>query len=107
MKQGHLFGDKNPAGWIAVEEYDSEKLADDSEDEKKLRSTERRALSKLCGWKMQSRSTAQARFRSSQERPLSGPFTLPFSLFVQSNSVFSPFVSSLSSQTSAAHRQVL
>ena len=21
-KQGHLFGDKNPAGWIAVEEYD-------------------------------------------------------------------------------------
>ena len=48
-KQGHLFGDKNPAGWIAVEEYDSEKLADDSEDEKKLRSTEWRALSKLCG----------------------------------------------------------
>ena len=88
-----------------MEEYDSEKLADDSEDEKKLRSTERRALSKLCGCKMQ--STAQARFRSSQERPLSGPFTLSFSPFVQSNSVFSPFVSNLSSQTSAAHRQVL
>ena len=48
-KQGHLFGDKNPAGWIPVEEYDSEKLADDSKDEKKLRSTERRALAKLCG----------------------------------------------------------
>ena len=46
---GHSFGDKSPAGWIAVEEYDSEKLADDSEDEKTLRSTERRALSKLCG----------------------------------------------------------
>ena len=48
-KQGHLFGDKSPAGWIAVEEYESEKLADDSEDEKKLRSTELSALSKLCG----------------------------------------------------------
>ena len=48
-KQGHLFGDKSPASWIAVEEYDSEKVAVDSEDEKKLRSTERRALSKLCG----------------------------------------------------------
>ena len=41
------FADKCPAGWTAVEEYESDELADDSEDEKKLRSAERRALSKL------------------------------------------------------------
>ena len=32
------FVDKSPAGWTAVEEYESDELADDSEDEKKLRS---------------------------------------------------------------------
>ena len=32
------FADKSPAGWTAVEEYKSDELADDSEDEKKLRS---------------------------------------------------------------------
>ena len=41
------FADKSPAGWTAVEEYESDELADDSEDEKKLRSAESRALSKL------------------------------------------------------------
>ena len=41
------FADKSPAGWAAVEEYESDELADDSEDEKKLRSAERRALSKI------------------------------------------------------------
>ena len=30
------FVDKSPAGWGAVEEYESDELADDSEDEKKL-----------------------------------------------------------------------
>ena len=38
------FADKSAAGWAAVEEYESDELADDSEDEKKLRSAERRAL---------------------------------------------------------------
>ena len=42
-----LFADKSPACWTAVEEYESDELADDSEDEKKLRSAERRALPKL------------------------------------------------------------
>ena len=41
------FADKSPAGWAAVLEYESDELADDSEDEKKLRSAEGRALSKL------------------------------------------------------------
>ena len=41
------FADKSPAGWTAVEEYESDELADDSEDEKKLRSAEKRALSKI------------------------------------------------------------
>ena len=38
---------KSPAGWAAVQEYESDELADDSDDEKKLRSAERRAVSKL------------------------------------------------------------
>ena len=41
------FADKSPTGWAAVEEYESDELADDSEDEKKLRSAKRRALSKI------------------------------------------------------------
>jgi len=32
------FADKSPAGWTAVEEYESDELSDDSEDKKKLRS---------------------------------------------------------------------
>ncbi|CAH3153993.1 unnamed protein product, partial [Porites lobata] len=53
------FADKSPAGWAAVEEYESDELADDSEDEKKLRSAERRALSKI-HLRKQSRSSATA-----------------------------------------------
>ena len=41
------FADKSPAGWAAVEEYESDELDEDSEDEKKLRAAERRALSKI------------------------------------------------------------
>ena len=37
-KKSTRFADKSPAGWSAVEEYESDELADDSEDEKKLRS---------------------------------------------------------------------
>ena len=42
-----FFADKSPAGWTAVEEYESDELADDSEDAKKFRSAERRALLKI------------------------------------------------------------
>lgn len=41
------FADKSPAGWTAVEEYESDELAEDSDDEKKLRSAEKRALTKI------------------------------------------------------------
>ena len=41
------FADKSSAGWTAVEEYESDELADDSEDEKKLRSAERRVIVKI------------------------------------------------------------
>ena len=34
------FAEKSPAGWVGMEEYESDELADDSEDEKKLRSAE-------------------------------------------------------------------
>ena len=54
------FADKSPPGWAAVEEYESDELADDSEDEKKSRSAERRALSKI-RLRKQSRSSGQTR----------------------------------------------
>ena len=38
--------DKSPGGWNTVAEYVSDELASDSEDEKKLRAAERRALAK-------------------------------------------------------------
>ena len=41
------FADKSPAGWAAAEEYESDELAENSEDEKKLRAAERRALTKI------------------------------------------------------------
>ena len=41
------FADKSTAGWTAIEEYESDELADDSEDEKILRSAQRRALDKI------------------------------------------------------------
>ena len=41
------FADKSPASWAAVEEYESDELAENSEDEKKLRAAERRALTKI------------------------------------------------------------
>ena len=54
------FADKSPAGWAAVEEYESHELAGDLEEEKKLRSAERRALSKI-RLRKQSRSSGQTR----------------------------------------------
>ena len=39
--------DKSPAGWRTVKEYESDDLASDSEDEKRLRSAENRAIKGL------------------------------------------------------------
>ena len=52
------FADKSPAGWTAVEEYESDELAEYSEDEKRLRSAERRALAKI---REKKRRTSSAR----------------------------------------------
>ena len=38
--------DKSPAGWGTVQEYESDSVASDSADEKKIRAAERRALQK-------------------------------------------------------------
>ena len=40
------FADKSPAGWAAVDEYLSDDLASDSDDDKKMKSAENRAISK-------------------------------------------------------------
>ena len=53
------FADKSPAGWYAVEEYESDELEDNSEDEKKLRSAERMALTKIRS-KKQNRNSSQS-----------------------------------------------
>ena len=76
------FADKSPAGWTAVEEYESDELADDSEDEKKLRSAEKRSLSKL---------RARKQNRSTSHLIPPGVIVLLVSLFVLSNSLNSPF----------------
>ena len=41
------FAEKSPAGWSAVDEYESDELAENSGDEKKLHSAERRAMSEM------------------------------------------------------------
>jgi len=55
------FADKSPAGWAAVEEYESDELAENSEDEKKLRGAERRALTNI---KQKSSKPRVSRFSS-------------------------------------------
>ena len=39
--------DKSPGDWKTVKEYESDSLASDSDDERKIRAAERRALSKM------------------------------------------------------------
>lgn len=55
-----------PAGWCAVEEYVSDDLPDNSEDNKKLRSAERGALTKIRS-KKQNRNFSQSRPKFSHE----------------------------------------
>ena len=66
------FADKSPSGWTAIEEYESDELADDSEDEKKLRSAERRALVKIREKKRKHASNSTATHPKLIEGPSTG-----------------------------------
>ncbi|CAC5420006.1 unnamed protein product [Mytilus coruscus] len=46
-KQAHKIADKSEGGWKTVQEYLSDDLASDSEDEKKIRAADTRAVKKL------------------------------------------------------------
>ena len=39
--------DKSPGGWLTVDEYDNEDYASDSDDQKKIRAAENRALRRI------------------------------------------------------------
>ena len=75
------FADKSPAAWTAVEEYESDELAEDSEDEKRLRSAERRALAKIREKKRRNSSVrpsyTSTRQPSSEASSVRSPNTLP------------------------------
>ena len=67
------FADKSPAGWTAVEEYESDELAEDSDDEKKLRSAEKRAMTKLNLKKQASKKPTKGGFRPPQLQRTQAP----------------------------------
>ena len=50
--------DKSPGGWGTVMEYESDSVASDSEDERKIRAAERRALQKQTKRKKSHQSTS-------------------------------------------------
>lgn len=60
------FADESPAGWCTVEEYVSDDLPDNSEDNKQLRSAERGALTKIRS-KKQNRNFSQSRTKFSHK----------------------------------------
>ena len=68
------FVDKSPANWTAVEEYESDELADDSEDEKKLCSAERRALVKIRE-KKHKHASNRSNTTATHPKPSEGPST--------------------------------
>jgi len=49
--------DKSPGGWATVAEYESDSLASDTEDEKKMKAAEKRAMSKMKSKKKSASST--------------------------------------------------
>ena len=59
--------DRSPAGWATVEEYLSDELASDSDDEKRIKSAEIKAMSKKKA-KASTKSFYQPRFN--QTRPM-------------------------------------
>ena len=85
------FADKSPAGWTAVDEYQSDDLADDSEDEKKLRAAERRALAKIKLDKQSKKSSITKREVHPQRAPFEPPYTPPLQPFRGYHSFRPPF----------------
>ena len=76
-RQKHiLLADKSEYGWSTVEEYKQHDLADDSEDEKRIYSTERRARAVMSSRKRKKSSAMAATKRSS---PLRGSVSSPSS----------------------------
>ena len=57
--------DKSEAGWLAVDEYESDELADDSEDDKKIRRAQDKAVRK----KKQLLLSRSKRQRTSSQNP--------------------------------------
>ena len=53
--------DKSEAGWLVVEEYEQEELAEDSDDEKRIRKAQAQALKKR-KHNVQTKSTKRLRF---------------------------------------------
>ena len=47
--------DKSEAGWAIVEEYKTDELASDTDDDRKIRRAEKAALEKKKQWKSQPR----------------------------------------------------
>ncbi len=61
--------DRSPAGWATVDEYMSDDLASDSEDEKRLREAEKRALAK--------KKTNRNQYSTGRKLPASATFSRP------------------------------
>ena len=66
-----LFADESPAVWSAVDEYESEELPENSDDEKKLCSGERQAMSKM-KFKNKPKSTVAVAFWKNKAEQESG-----------------------------------
>ena len=90
--------DRSPAGWATVEEYLSDELASDSEDEKRIRSAEARAIRKRTMKKSDHISTSST-ITSAPGRPPSGRPSL------QGQKIYSPFYSQQNNRGSRPENQ--
>ena len=74
--------DKNKDGWLVVQEYESDDLASDSEDEKKIRKAKAAAEKKRKETKSISGNTSK-KFKSSSDYQLFGSKTSTYFYFVK------------------------
>ena len=78
-RQKHiLLADKSDYGWMVIQEYKKNNLADDSDDEKIIIRAEARARTKQNSQKSKSGMTASRRefLRANQSRPLLIPMSV-------------------------------